>query len=230
MPDLAVEDIDFSWIPENPGNRHLPPPGEIIAYVHTAGREQQLLTIMDEIADLQFRIARGSAFANPDIGLSVDVSFTTPYLPGTSGFGNNWQWNVTTAIGISSTFFDGGKSYREMKIQKEKQNISRAEHRKKMEEIDRTIYSLHNSLITLCAELEFSDLQLAHTLQEIEQKKNEWETGYTGETEYLMKQLDYYSALTGNIQQQISFYANYCSLLYLSGKNILDQLTGIPEM
>ncbi len=180
----------------------------------------RLLEQLQSVSRLKLKLARGSSYLKPDIGLHLELSYSGsrfPFLE--TDWNDKDRGNLTSSLVISTTVFDGLQIYTDIK--KAQKDLERVvyEYERGLESIAQYLTGTLLALELNRQNLAYYRLRAENDEQQIIIKRTQFETGIGNESDYLKAQLSLYSDIIAYYNESVEFWRNL-----LTVKSIVNDL------
>ena len=220
---VTLETIDFTSLPAVSG---FPPEHKSDLLLEAMGhnRSLKLLEILISGARTKTRIARGAGLFHPNLGVYLNLTYTTakvPYLE------EDWDDqdvpNFIGTLGIRTLLFDGGASGAAVRSAQDAEEQARLELERGRESVRDYILTALFRMDLSQKKIEYHDIQMETAGERIEQKTRAWESGYGEERDIFQEKIIYHGHRIEELQEEAARIKTILELNSALGR------TTIPE-
>jgi len=216
---LDVASVDFGFVDEDLAEKKLPDAESLIKRAERNNADLQLLSKLKEIDNLKLKIAEGTGYLKPDLGLRMQLSYSGPRLPLME---TDWlrqdDYGLTLSVGISTKVYDGGRLASEIALSRRETEISVIKHQEALSQVADAIRNLLLNLELAKIRMEYELLKKESSEEMISLEKAKHDAGAGSETDYLRTRLEALTHLAAYYTQKITFFQDYITLKVLAGE------------
>ncbi len=218
MPDLKVEDIDFT--PDEAEYRQIAEADReaLLAEALSPSRTPlRMLSLMENVAQKKEEIAEGSQYWKPDFALTASVNYGGQGLPVIdSDFFDSTHLFGTFSLGMKTTLWDGGKKLHDVARSKSDVALAQLERTDAENTIRTTFSSAFSAIDTALSQIDYLELKKEVDGNKAEQKEIMLKHGSGSETDVLKAQLEVKKHDVEKYQQYITLCQAVYTIEYLS--------------
>lgn len=169
------------------------------------------------VNDLATKIAKGSMYYKPDIGLQMSASYGGSRVP---LFEPNWlrkdDYTVNISIGVQTTIWDGGKKLNDVARKTSQALTSQINVDSAKSTIRKTISEQWNTADVSKIKVEYQELKIETALSKIEQANTLYMNGYGSESDVLSAKIVWCNERIAKVQQELALVTACYTLKILS--------------
>lgn len=218
MPDLKVEDIDFT--PDEAEYRQIAEADReaLLAEALSPSRTPlRMLSLMENVAQKKEEIAEGGQYWKPDFALTASVNYGGQGLPVIdSDFFDSTHLFGTFSLGMKTTLWDGGKKLHDVARSKSDVALAQLERTDAENTIRTTFSSAFSAIDTALSQIDYLELKKEVDGNKAEQKEIMLKHGSGSETDVLKAQLEVKKHDVEKYQQYITLCQAVYTIEYLS--------------
>jgi len=191
-------------------------------YSKTLEGNSDLLMLRNIISAEEYKnkIQKGNYYLKPDLAFHMEISYSGSYSPFIQeGWLDEYSGNLTMTVGIKTPIADFGSMYAAAKASDEDLTAKRASLEYTREQLEKfirkTVYEMELNQLNIKFYME----RVETDLKMMNQKKEELDSGYGNESDFLLYQINYYSNIILLNKEFINLKTNYFTLQNICGNH-----------
>ena len=209
LKTLAPDEINFDFIPELLSDFDLLLAEDPVQLEETILSGNQLslkiLTQLENVSKTAEKISRGNENWKPDLAFQVSGSVSDSRFPFLQ---EDWKdksdYSLNISVGFKTTIWDGGKRLRDVSRKVSEKKTAEINKDDARSTLSKTFNSEWNAAQVSKMKIEYQELKIESANSKIEQKEQNYASGYGSETDVLSAKIERCNAQIELEQQNLS--------------------------